>query len=62
VHCSRSGSSVDLNVVTQIKVRAVGNCNVCWNIQVDLDMCRATDDNGPIPNITFERISVKRTC
>ena len=32
--------SVDLNVVIQIKVRAVGNRNVCWHIQVDLDMCK----------------------
>ena len=50
----------DLNVFTQVGVRAVGNSNACWNIQVDLDMCRATVNGEPMVTNSFDGISVKR--
>ena len=54
--------NIDLNVLTQIGVRAVGNSGACWNIQVDLNMCMATV-NGSISvetSTVFDGISVKR--
>ena len=50
----------DLNIVTQIGVRAVGNSNMCWNIQVDLEMCWATVNGEAILRNNFDGISVKR--
>ena len=50
--------NIDLNVVTQIGVRARGN-SACWNIQVDLDMCNTTVNGMPLASTTNDGISVK---
>ena len=58
---STPSPNIDLNVVTQIGVRAVGDSSTCWNIQVNLDgMCSVSVDGGPVPAVTFDGISVKR--
>ena len=49
---------LNLNVVTQIGVRARGN-NRCWDIQVNLDNCSATVNGGPLLGNSFDGISVK---
>ena len=57
---TNSSNDIDLNVVTQIGVRAVGNDSECRDIEVDLDMC-TTKVAGQLMN-TFVGggISVKR--
>ena len=58
---STPSPNIDLNVVTQIGVRAVGDSFTCWNIQVNLDgMCSVSVDGGPAPTVSFDGISVKR--
>jgi hypothetical protein len=57
---STPSPNIDLNVVTQIGVRAVGN-NDCWDIQVNLDSTCSVTVNGTIPLSTdFDGITVKR--
>ena len=52
--------SIDLNVVTQIGVRTVGDSGACWNIQVDLNMCMVSVNGEGIVTNTFDGISLKR--
>ena len=52
-------SNLNLNVITQIGVRARGT-NTCWNIQVDLDTCSATVNGAPPPSGgSFDGITVR---
>ena len=58
---STPSPNIDLNVVTQIGVRAVGNSDRCYNIQVNLDSaCNATVDGDPATNTTFDGITVRQ--
>ena len=61
---STPSPNIDLNVVTQIGVRAVGNNgDRCYNIQVNLDgdhACSATVDGVPATNNTFDGITVRQ--
>ena len=50
--------NIDLNVVTQIGVRARGNSS-CWDIQVNLDTCSATVNGAPLVGNSFDGIYVK---
>ena len=50
--------NIDLNVVTQIGVRARGT-DSCWDIQVNLDTCSATVNGGALLSNSFDGISVK---
>ena len=47
-----NSSNIDLNVVTQIGVRAIGNNGTCTNIEVGLDDCGVSIDGVPIVNRT----------
>ena len=52
-------SNLNLNVITQIGVRARGT-NTCWNIQVDLDTCSAMVDGAPpTSGGSFDGITVR---
>ena len=59
---STASPNIDLNVVTQIGVRAVGNNgDRCYNIQVNLDgACSATVNGDPATNNTFDGITVRQ--
>ena len=58
---STASPNIDLNVVTQIGVRAVGNSDSCYNIQVNLDgACSATVNGDPATNNTFDGITVRQ--
>ena len=58
---STPSPNIDLNVVTQIGVRAVGNSDRCYNIQVNLDSaCNATVDGHAATNNTFDGITVRQ--
>ena len=58
---STPSPNIDLNVVTQIGVRAVGNSDSCYNIQVNLDgACSATVNGDPATNNTFDGITVRQ--
>ena len=58
---STSSPNIDLNFITQIGVRAVGDSGTCWNIQVNLDgVCNVTVNDGPVSATSFDGISVKR--
>ena len=52
--------NIDLNVVTQIGVRAVGESGDCWDIQVGLDGCTATVNGDGPPSGSFDGIRVKQ--
>ena len=54
-------SDIDLNVVTKIGVRAVGNSSdQCWDIEVDLDNCTVTVDGFSPTSLSFDGIRVKQ--
>ena len=50
--------NINLNVVTQIGVRARGNNN-CWNIRVNLDTCSARVNGNPLVGNNFDGIMVR---
>ena len=47
-----NSSNIDINVVTRIGVRAVGDGGTCTNIEVDLDSCTASIDEVQIVSMT----------
>ena len=51
---------INLNVMTQIGVRATGTSR-CWNIRVDLDNCTTTVDSAALPLVetNFDGITVR---
>ena len=56
-----NSSNIDLNVVTQIGVTAVGNSGVCTNITVNLEgQCEALVNGGPPASGIVDGIHVKR--
>ena len=56
-----SSPNIDLNVVTQIGVTAVGNSGVCTNITVNLEgQCEALVNGGPPASGPVDGIHVKR--
>ena len=50
--------NINLNVITQIGVRARGS-TTCWDIQVDLDTCSASIGGAPQTSNNFDGISVR---
>ena len=55
-----NSSNIDLNVVTKIGVRAVGDSGTCRNIEVDLNMCRTMVDGEVVDNLDSDGIKMKR--
>ena len=47
-----NSTNIDINVVTRIGVRTVGDCGTCTNIEVDLDSCTASIDEVQILSMT----------
>ena len=55
-----NSSDIDLNVITKIGVRAVGN-NTCHNVEVDLATCTATVDHIVTSNTIMDGIRVRQS-
>ena len=51
-------NNIDLNVVTQIGVRARGE-SACWNIEVNLTTCSATVNGAALTGNNFDGIYVR---
>ena len=56
----RNSSSIDINIVTKIGVRAVGDSGTCRNVEVDLEMCNTVVDGIAMDNLDSDGIKVKR--
>ena len=54
-----NSSEIDLNVVTKIGVRAVGDDGTCHNIAVDLDTCTASINGAPLTSKVYSSSGIR---